>query len=470
MTDDMKPRGGTGTFDGLNFAAANFETKGSTATANSMAAAAAASIKEEEESKERRADHRSKPQHHPTGHKHLAPAHTHTTRRPLTPNHTHPAQLRIDLFPSIVTGGGTAGAEGVSVSHVSKNGVSFFPHFSFNDEGKEGGEEEGEEVSGRMEGEGETSRVSSTEMDDDISIRYTTPTMASNHIVRPLPSPSSLSVPQPSIGSGIGSSVEHSVVGSVGMPYKGRMGTAREGSAFFPSVFSPKSSVNSLQSTDMYGEEGVTSSPLSRSSIACCYSRIAAFSFITVVSHTQSTARLPSSSRLRSSTPTPSVASVHVSLCRLLRLLVLALPSDHNYPVTATTSWRSSDPQHPRHPAGFSIIRRQRADQPHVHKRVPATQATAVASPLYAACWFHARWAASSQYERHNITTNRRLSTHLVASVPRPSRTLTGWYVPQLVAASILRLSRTRHTSLLLVNLVCFHNTSTPRPSRRSVL
>ena len=264
----MKPRGGTGTFDGLNFAAANFETRGSVATNTT----AAAIKEEEEESKERRADKRNKRSHQPAAHKHIAPAHTAAnTQRPLTPTHTHPPQLRIDLFPSIAaTGsGGTAGAEGVSVSHVSKNGVSFFPHFSFNDEGKEGGEEEGEEVSGRMEGEGETdredekSRVSSTEMDDDISIRYTTPTMASNHIVRPLPSPSSLSVPQPSIGSGIGSSVEHSVVGSVAMPYKGRMGPGREGSAFFPSVFSPKNSVNSGASADMYGEDGIGSSPLS---------------------------------------------------------------------------------------------------------------------------------------------------------------------------------------------------------------
>ena len=267
MSDEaMKPRGGTGTFDGLNFAAANFETRANTTTANTTAAA----VKEEEESKERRADKRGKHRQHTATQKHITyAAHTNTTRRPLTPNHTHPPQLRIDLFPSIVTGGGgTAGAEGVSVSHVSKNGVSFFPHFSFNDEGKEGGEEEGEEVSARMEGEGETdrdekSRVSSTEMDDDISIRYTTPTMASNHIMRPLPSPSSLSVPQPSIGSGIGSSVEHSMIGSVGMPYKGRMGTGREGSAFFPSVFSPKGSVNSPGSADMYGEDGIASSPLS---------------------------------------------------------------------------------------------------------------------------------------------------------------------------------------------------------------
>ena len=265
ISDDMKPRGSTRTFDGLNFAAANFETRGSTA-------ATTAPIKEEEESKERRADKRSRhAQQHTGGHKHTAAAAhaTNTTHRPLTPNGTHQAQLRIDLFPSTATGGGTAGGvEGASVSHVSKNGVSFFPHFSFNDEGKEGGEEEGDEVSGRMEGEGEgdeKSRVSSTgEMDDDISIRYTTPTMASNHIVRPLPSPSSLSVPQPSIGSGIGSSVEHSMIGSVGMPYKGRMGTGREGSAFFPSVFSPKSSVTSGQTADMYGDEGnASSSPLS---------------------------------------------------------------------------------------------------------------------------------------------------------------------------------------------------------------
>ena len=261
MTDDMKPRGGTGTFDGLNFAAANFEVRTAASSTHAHHTAAANStdtIKEEEESKERRAAKRGKRSGHTTS-KHITPANTTNTRRPLTPTNTTHPHLRIDLFPSLPQ----PGLEGVSVSTVSKNGVSFFPHFSFNDEGKEGGEEEGEEVSGRMEGEGETdekSRVSSTEMDDDISIRYTTPTMASNHIVRPLPSPSSLSVPQPSIGSGLGSSVEHSVVGS--MPYKGRMGAGREGSAFFPPVFSPRNSTNG-STADIYGEDGIAPSPLS---------------------------------------------------------------------------------------------------------------------------------------------------------------------------------------------------------------
>jgi hypothetical protein len=46
---------------------------------------------------------------------------------------------------------------------------------------------------------------SSTEREDEISIVYATPTIASAHVVRPIPSPSSLSEPQLSVGSGLAS-------------------------------------------------------------------------------------------------------------------------------------------------------------------------------------------------------------------------------------------------------------------------
>ena len=164
-------------------------------------------------------------------------------KRPSTPNPFD--GLKGAPLAVVVGGGGDPfqGLEGaMSVSHVSKNGVSFFPHYSINYEGKEGDGEDGEEsVGGTGEGEEEKSRLSSTEMDDDISIRYTTPTMASNHIVRPLPSPSSLSVPQPSIGSGIHSS-EHSVIHStMTQPYRQKSLTSTSGFQF-PPVFSPKAS------------------------------------------------------------------------------------------------------------------------------------------------------------------------------------------------------------------------------------
>ena len=158
---------------------------------------------------------------------------------------------------------GLPGADGpLSVSHVSKNGVSFFPHYSINYEGKEA-DDEGEESVGGGEGEEEKSRLSSTEMDDDISVRYTTPTMASNHIVRPLPSPSSLSVPQPSIGSGIGST-EHSIVHSAVAPSAYRQKSLTSTSGFqFPPVFSPPSAKTRGEG-DIYSDsETASTSPMS---------------------------------------------------------------------------------------------------------------------------------------------------------------------------------------------------------------
>ena len=198
------------------------------------------------------------------------------SKRPSTPNpfdapassahHHHPPltiAVHADAFPGLHVGDG-----GASVSHVSKNGVSFFPHCSINYEGKEGDGEEGEESvgGGTGEGEEEKSRLSSTEMEDDISIRWTTPTMASNHIVRPLPSPSSLSVPQPSIGSGINSS-EHSIVHStITAPsthsYRAKSLTSSSASAggfHFPPVFSPKAG----NADAMYSDTDASASPLS---------------------------------------------------------------------------------------------------------------------------------------------------------------------------------------------------------------
>ena len=189
------------------------------------------------------------------------------------PHHTNNLSISVqpDLFASLgalaQTGGAAAGAEAVSVSHnVSKNGVSFFPHFSFNDEGKEREEEEGEEVSaggrtGGEEGEEEKSRLSSTEMDDDISQRYMTPTIASTHIVRPLPSPSSLSVPQPSIGSGINSS-EHSIVQSTmtapSAAYRAKsLPSTSASSASNSFFFSPKTG------QEMYSDPDTATSPQS---------------------------------------------------------------------------------------------------------------------------------------------------------------------------------------------------------------
>ena len=198
---------------------------------------------------------------------------THTTsipsKRPSTPNPFDGlAQPPLTIVVAVHPGDpfhGLPGPEGpLSVSHVSKNGVSFFPHYSINYEGKEA-DDEGEESVG-AEGEEEKSRLSSTEMDDDISIRYTTPTMASNHIVRPLPSPSSLSVPQPSIGSGINSS-EHSIVHSTiqqsSSAYRQKSLTST--SAFhFPPVFSPPSAKVRGEGGDIYSDsETASTSPMS---------------------------------------------------------------------------------------------------------------------------------------------------------------------------------------------------------------
>ena len=224
-------------------------------------------------------------------------------QRPSTPNPfegLQPPPLTIAVTGDVWggLGGGGGGVEGaMSVSGVSKNGVSFFPHYSINyGEGKEGEGEEGEESMGGGtggEGEEEKSRLSSTEMDDDISIRYTTPTMASTHIVRPLPSPSSLSVPQPSIGSGINSS-EHSIVHSnITAPsaYRAKsLGSTSVSSGFhFPPVFSPKGGSGGGAGADMYSDSDTNTtssvSPQSGHPHVTAASPPSATSSLTTVAH-----------------------------------------------------------------------------------------------------------------------------------------------------------------------------------------